>query len=219
MKHLLGNHSFFLLLFLCMIFHFLPRPLHEVLGTAVMMPFLYHLWRYGGWWRGLLRGNTVKSPLGKLTSLLNLLLLVLMAAVIISGIMISNYIFKDIIPLGWRTSAAIHQLHTSSCFALWLMTGLHVGLHLQSWIHRRLSSPAARRPALAVAFLTCVAGLYSSVLHRIGDRLLMKHIFATPALKAGPLTYLGGLLAVFGLYTVIGWLLQRICSQRRDNKP
>jgi len=52
----------------------------------------------------------------------------------------------------------------------------------------------------------------------MGDRLLFKHIFATPALKAGPLVYLGGLLAIFTLYMAAGWLLQQLLAKRRKKK-
>ena len=166
----------------------------------------------------MLQGRTLKGPAGKAASLLNLLLVVLMAAVIGSGIMLSNYLFKDLLPLAWRVSITAQQVHKSLCFALWLVTGLHLGLHLPALLHRRLQSAAGRRLAVGAALLLSALGIYGAFLHRIGDRLLLKHIFATPALKGGPVVYLGGLLAVFCLYMTAGWLVQWLCTGRKDKK-
>lgn len=216
MQYLLGNRSFFLLLYLCMAFFYLPPSWHETLGVLLLLPFAYHLWRYMGWWRAMLRVKTLQTTTGRISTLLNILLLLLMAAVIISGIVISNHLFNDFIPLSWRMSITVYQIHKSLSYALWIITGLHVGLHLEGWLRRHLLPAGFSWQATAAVILIGTLGIYSSLLHRIGDRLLLKHIFATPALKAGPLTYLGGLLAIFGLYMAAGWLLQRIFSPRKE---
>ena len=102
MQYLLGNQSFFFLLFLCMGFFYLPPSWHELLGVLLLLPFGFHLMRYMGWWRAMLRAMTLQSPSGKISTLVNILLLLLMAAVVLSGAMISNHVFKDFIPLSWR---------------------------------------------------------------------------------------------------------------------
>ena len=216
MQYLFGNLCFFSLLFLCMSFHFLPRNGHEVFGVLILVPFLYHNWRFRSWWAALMRGKTLRNSLGRLIGLTNLLLLVLMVAVTISGVMISNFVFRDVVPLSWRMSITAHQIHKSLCFALWIVTGLHVGLHLEGWLRRQLRSSAVVKAWIAAVSVICGLGIYSSFLHQIGDRLLLKHIFATPALKGGMVVYIGGLLAIFGLYMIAGWLMHRFCNQRRD---
>ena len=57
-----------------------------------------------------------------------------------------------------------------------------------------------RRAKVAI-FIFGVAG---SFLHRIGDRLLMKHIFGTAATKLPSPAFLLVLVAIFGLYAIIG---------------
>lgn len=219
MQYLLGNQSFFFLLFLCMGFFYLPPSWHELLGVLLLLPFGFHMMRYMGWWRAMLRAMTLQSPSGKISTMVNILLLLLMAAVVLSGAMISNHVFKDFIPLSWRMSVTAHQLHKSLAYILWIVTGLHVGLHLEAWLRRRHRFSGDRLPVLTAAVFISALGVYSSILHRIGDRLLLKHIFATPALKAGPLAYLGGLLAIFGLYMVAGWLLQICFSVGKKASP
>lgn len=80
----------------------------------------------------------------------------------------------------------VHQLHISTPYLMLVLAGLHVGLLWQGIWHRLMSWTGWNKEATlykAICFggtsLVVAGGMYASFLNRVGDRLLMKHIFAT----------------------------------------
>ena len=70
----------------------------------------------------------------------------------------------------------------------------------------------ARGSALAIVGV----GIYGSFQNRVGDHLLMKHIFATPATSEPGDVYVLLLLAILGLYAVLAYGWQEWGGRRRD---
>lgn len=200
-----------LLLLLVMSFHYIPKLLHEVLGIACLVLAVVHVYQNRRWFKSLGRGRwDFLRALGTVTSLL---LTALMLAAVIAGLGISNYLLKDIMPLEIQRSIAIHQYHVSLPYALLILCGLHWGLHWRGWLAQwkklvPLSlAPNTSRIAAAVLGLSVAAlGIYGSFLNRVGDRLLMKHIFATEAANQPGEIYALLLMGLLGLYVVIGFL-------------
>ncbi|MGM9540975.1 hypothetical protein [Anaerovibrio sp.] len=114
----MNNLIFFMLLMLCMAFHYLPVSWHEVMGIMLLVPFGRHIYRCRGWWKMLARGRTVTSGMGLFSSLLNVLLVADFMVVVVSGILVSGYLFREVIPLELRMNITLHQLHVSGCFRL-----------------------------------------------------------------------------------------------------
>lgn len=107
-------------------------PFHEIAGTVIGVAILVHI---GLNYRWVI--NTTKkifsSELPKKTRIsfaLNILLLVSMAAVIVSGILISRVLFSNVALEGNHFVREIHDLFANTTLAL---VGLHLGLHWQ-WI-------------------------------------------------------------------------------------
>ena len=123
----MNNLVFFMLLMLCMAFHYMPVSWHEVLGIMLVLPFVRHLYSYRGWWNMLGKGRLAGGGLSLFSSLLNVLLLVAFVLVIGSGILVSGYIFREIIPLELRiTSPCISCMCLSAiglCYCQLFMQG------------------------------------------------------------------------------------------------
>ena len=150
-------------------------------------------------------------------TVVDMLLLVVLLVVMGAGSGISNHLFKDIMPLDIQRSILIHQLHVSLPYALLILMGLHWGLHFKGWRARwHLPWPAFLPLKVVLAVLVAAGGIYGSFLDRVGDRLLMKHIFATPATGEPAVVYVGLLLAIMGLYIIIGALLAKFLHFRID---
>ena len=142
-------------------------------------------------------------------------LLVVLLVMVGAGSGISNHLFKEIMPLDIQRSILIHQLHVSLPYALLILMGLHWGLHFKGWRERwHLPWPASKRVKAVLALLVTAGGIYGSFLDRVGDRLLMKHIFATPATGEPAIVYVGLLLAIWGMYVILGALLIKIFRLR-----
>jgi cytochrome b561 len=107
-------------------------PFHEIAGLAIGVAVLTHIGLNYRW-----VVNTTKKifdpKLPKKTSfsyLLNILLLVSMTAVIVTGILISRVVFPSLAIEGGH---AVRGLHSFSADVTLALVGLHVGVHWQ-WI-------------------------------------------------------------------------------------
>ncbi|MBQ5502285.1 MAG: hypothetical protein IIT82_06215 [Selenomonas sp.] len=210
--------AFLPLLFLpIMCFHYVPKVLHEVLGIMWLVLVLIHIGQNRQWFTSLKRGRwTILRTIGTVVDILLLIVLLVMVG---AGSGISNHLFKEIMPLTIQRSILIHQLHVSLPYALLILMGLHWGLHFKGWREKwHLPWPASCPVKVLLALLATAGGIYGSFLDRVGDRLLMKHIFATPATGEPAIVYVGLLLAIWGMYVILGALLLKMLQLRSEKK-
>ena len=211
-----------LAIFLTMMsFQFVPKLWHEVLGVALPLALLLHLVWNRRWLGALLRGKW--SVRRVLPTAINFLLILSMAAVAVTGICLSNHLFKGLIPLELARNITVHQIHVSLPFLMIVLLGLHLGLHWKSWWQRLKTFCGWQGDSLHYRLLTkgmvlsiSIIGIYGSIQNRVGDHLLMKHIFATPATNEPGGVYVLLILAVLGLYAVLAYGWQE-WSERRNN--
>jgi hypothetical protein len=107
-------------------------PFHEIAGLGIGVGFLAHILLNSQWIKTVtLRIFDRKLP-GKtrLGYFLNILLLIVMIIIIVSGLMISKFIFPSFRAVDQRWFKVLHS--SVSYFAL-LLVGIHLGLHWQ-WI-------------------------------------------------------------------------------------
>ena len=207
-------------LLLLMSFSFLPKALHEALGIAMSAFVLLHLAWNRGWLASLPRG---RWSLGRaIPVVVNLALGVCFLLALVSGLAIANQLFHGVFGMAWQRSIVAHQVHVTSSYGLLILTGLHLGLHITGlwrrfalWANLDTSSRRVRVSLNLLAILTAAFGVYGSFLHRLGDRLLMKHIFGTAATKLPFAAFLVVLLGIVGLYAVIGYLIGRTAKNQK----
>ncbi len=221
MKRNVLDAAMMVLLLLLMSFQFLPKALHEALGLLIGGTVLLHLTWNRGWLAALPRGRW--NPGRALSAVVNLALAVCFLLALVSGLIIANQLFPGVLGTSWQRSIVAHQVHITASYGLLLLTGLHLGLHGDSlwrrfvrWRGLDMSSRRLRRGLYLAAAVTAVVGVGGSFLHRIGDRLLMKHIFGTAATRLPlPLFFLV-LLGIVGLYAGIGYALGRGTGMGRN---
>ena len=220
MKRLGVTTCLSLLFVAVMCFQYLPKLLHEILGVVWLLLILLHLYQNRSWLRNLRHGSWGWGRL--FSTVINALLMVGVLAVVLSGLGISNYLLKEVMPLAIQRSIALHQYHVSLPYALLILCGLHWGLHWQGWQKQwqkmlNLSLPplAGRLLAGGMAVLVLVMGVWGSFMNRVGDRLLMKHIFATEATNQPGEVYVLLLAGMLGLYVLVGIAIGKAVKYRR----
>ncbi len=213
-----------LILFLAVMdFHALPKLLHEVLGVLFPLAVFLHLFLNRRWISALPSGKwTVRRCM---SVSVNFLLIVCFLLVTVTGICLSNHLFKDMIPLVLQRNITLHQLHVSLPFAMLILMGLHLGFHWQGWKQRLLQffhweadSAAYRWSSRILAMVFLGLGIYGSMQNRLGNRLLMKHIFATPATDLPGMIYALLLLAVVLMYACLGNGVQALGKRCKNRK-
>lgn len=208
------------LMLLVMGFQYVPKPAHEVLGIALLLAALSHLWLNRGFIRALLRG---RWPVTRIVStMLNVSLLISILLVTVTGVLVSNYMFKGIIPLELQRNLTVHQLHVSVAYYLLVFMGVHLGLHIATWWHRLrswlgLTVLRTRGKGLRyfISLVVSALGIYGAVQNQLLDRLALKHIFATAATRGSGEEYFAYLVAMFAFFVIIGELLNKIMTDKR----
>ena len=209
--------AIFVLFILVMSFHFLPRILHEILGVAMAVVVFVHLVLNRHWIFSLVRANRTSRK--NFLILINFLLLVSFLVTLVTGLFISNYVFIDFVSWEFRRNVTIHLLHHSASYLVMILIGVHLGLHWQEIWGRVIHCFGLRKNALSykiccrlvVSVLICV-GIYGSFLNRVGDRILMKHIFATAATELHFIVFSFLLVSNMALYAILSFKF----SERMD---
>ena len=189
------------------------QMVHEWMGAGMLVLFLLHHGLNAVWLRSLTKGRY--TPLRTLQTTLVFLLFVSMVSQIVSGFAMSRYAlpFMDIpIP----TSAA-RFLHLACGYWSFLLMGLHLGLHwsVLLGLGRKLRGgqplPSAGRWCLRMlAGAAAVWGAVCSVQQDTADYLFLRAEFVFFDYEKFPLLVLGELAAMLALWTLVGYLLQRL---------
>ena len=212
MKNLLLDAILFALFVAELSFQILPKILHEILGVAMFALIICHV---------AINRRRLVSLIKKMTprkffsTTLNLLLTICAGATLITGVCMSNYLFVDAVSGELRRNMTIHQLHVAAPYIMLILIGVHIGLHWRELWQRFFKRFGIIFKVAAVVLSACgVAGFF---LNRVGDRILMKHIFGTPATELPAAVFI--LLIIGGIifYALITFLLdEKIFRKGRD---
>ena len=185
MRNLLIDAILFVLFVAELSFHYLPKSLHEILGVAFVVIIIVHI---GINFRRFMALFKIMS-LRKFFSIeVNVVLLIGVAIILFTGVCMSNYLFPDAVSSAFRRNMTIHNLHTSTPYILMVLIGMHIGLHGGELRQKLLHFFGAenfyqqRKYFFTAIYWTLAAfGLAGLFLNRFLSRILMKHIFSTPA--------------------------------------
>ena len=218
MKNFILDVAVLIIFFAVMSFHFLPRNLHEIFGLMMLAAVSIHLFEN--------RRHLFSARKKFFSRLINFSMLICFLTIFATGICMSNYIFSDIVPLEIRRNMTIHQLHVSLPYLLMIFIGVHIGLHwLELW-NRILNLLRVNKNTLRYkifcrvgAVVTIGLGIYGAILNRLTDRLLMKHIFATPATELSWIEFLILFAATTEIFSLATYFLDRKIFGNKKNCP
>ena len=221
-KRIFLDGLLFALLIFLMCFKMFPRRYHEAMGVVIVLPILLHLVWNRSWFTSLRRGEW--SAYRKILAVVDILLIVSTIVALVSGVAIAHRIFKGVFGLAWQRSILVHQLHITSSYWMLLFSGLHLGLHwkglwwrLVQWRGWDVSSRSYRLGTRLAIAAVIVFGVAGSFLHRVGDRLMMEHVFFrtnTPARGFSLAAFVLFFVAIFGMYAVVGYWTERRITRK-----
>lgn len=219
MKRFFLNITLLLVILLTMGFQFLPPLYHEILGLIILAGGIYHLVLNKIWFSRLISG-----PWGILRfvqTIMNVLLVASFVTSLTTGIIISNHIFRELwVGVELHRSVFVHQIHISSSYLMVICGGMHMGMHwIGLWSRIKKISVfqiLETKTALRLGLLALIAytGWEFAYLDRVGDRLLMKHIFGTEAAQLPAEMYYLMLLCMMGLYATAFYFIQKCIKSK-----
>lgn len=120
-------------------FKLFPRPWHQIIGVAILLPVLFHVINNRRWFSALYRGRWNRKR--RLWTTANLALLVGVILTVITGILCSDYLhitYGSTLPYNAHLISGLHKLFAK---ILLLLIAIHVFLHRKafySWIRHGL---------------------------------------------------------------------------------
>lgn len=142
LRHLV-DFAMTLLVLAMMAYPVTGQEIHEWMGVGMFLLFLLHHGLNAAWFRSLTKGRYL--PVRVLQTVLVLLLLVSVAAQIVSGFAMARYALPFLnIPISTSTA---RLLHLACGYWSFLLMGLHLGLHWSIFLGLGEAGPFPHRDA------------------------------------------------------------------------
>lgn len=163
---------------LLMPYSLLSETAHEWIGMAMLMLFIAHHMLNRKWLLSIGKGKY--NAFRVVQTVLVIIMFILMMGSMISGILLSNYIFKWIKISGTYVTA--RQMHMFCAYWGLVVMSLHLGFHWNiavAMAGRLWEHPSVIRTWAARSVATTIAGygLYAFYRRQIGDYLIMRMHF------------------------------------------
>lgn len=197
-------------LLLLMAFELVGRQAHEWSGIVMFVLFVIHHILNRKWTGHLLRGKY--PPIRILQTLLAVLILICMLSSMVSGIVLSEYVFEAFsIRGGWSWARILHMLAAYWGFVL---MSLHLGIHwgiMTGMAGKLFEQPSAVRKWLArlAGFRIAAYGVWAFIKRDVLSYMLMQVHFVFFDYEEPVIFFILDYMAAMGLFVLIGHYLSR----------
>lgn len=196
-----------LLLLLLMAYSLVGETLHEWLGAGMLLLFILHHGFNAAWYKSLMRGRYSVYRVVQTVSVV--MILVTMLGSMISGIVLSRYVF-DFLPISGGRSM-VRLVHLPCAYWGFLLMSVHLGLHwnvMMNAIRRMTNCRQSKTYKIILrilALLLAAYGLLRFFHNNFPDYLLMKTQFVFFDFDRPFILFLLDYLAIMGLFVWIGY--------------
>lgn len=197
------------LLFL-MSYNLIGDATHEVIGTVVMILFIVHHIMNRKWIKIVFKGKY--TPFRMVQTILAVLVFVTMLMQMISGIILSKYVFS-FVDLNGLTGIA-RAMHLIGAYWGFIFISLHLGMHwnavICSVIKKLKDKSKAKQIFFALpSFLIAAYGIYAFIVRNIAGYMFFKSQFVFFNFDEPLILLLIDYLAIMGLFVFIGYYLSK----------
>lgn len=200
-------------LLLLMSYSLIGEATHEWVGMGMFLLFVAHLVLNRKWISGLGKGRW--SAYRGVQTLLVILCFLAMMGAMLSGIILSEYVFAGLRIRGW--SALARQVHLLCSYWGFVFMSLHLGLHWSMVLTavRRLSNA---RWLCWLGWLTAAYGVYALWKRELLDYLFLRTHFAFFDYEEPILFFFADYLAIMGLFVFCGYYANRLLKRRQKRE-
>ena len=156
------------------------QEIHEWAGAGMMALFILHHALNMGWIKNIFKGDYMPSR--SLGTVINLLLLFCMAALAVSGIMMSGFVFRFLSVSGGMVLS--RRLHLFASYWGMILMSAHLGMHMEMvmGMGRKLFGISEKNAAgtwvlRSLAAVVSVYGIFVFFAEKIPDYLFLKAAF------------------------------------------
>lgn len=197
-------------------YSFTANAIHEMLGLFIALLFIVHNALSRHWYTAIGKGKMNLHRI--LSTITNLLLLVMMLLVTVTGVLISQTVFS-VFSLSENLWA--HQLHMLSAYLGFILSAIHLGFHwnalcgkLCRWLRIDYMNFSYILLSRIASLLLIGYGIYASFTRHFGSKILLKHVFNDWAIAPSLVGFILDYMAIMGCYVAItSYLTQMLQKQ------
>jgi hypothetical protein len=191
---------------------------HEWIGVAMIVLIILHNILNRAWYANLFKGTY--SPVRILQTTINILMLLSILGLAVSGIILSQYVFGFLNISGVASFA--RTLHLLSAYWGFIFMSLHLGLHwdmivrmIQKAFPPRRTTAAGKVISVVVAVLAALYGLFAFIKHDIGSYLFLQTMFVFFDMEEPLLLFFTEYLAIMGLFVFAAHYMKKLFFLRQ----
>ena len=202
-------------LLLLMAYSLVGEVAHEVIGIAIFVLFVIHHILNRRWIASITKGKY--SPFRIIQTILVFVILILMIGSMVSGIILSDNIFKFVKVTG--VSMLARQVHMFCAYWGFMVMSVHLGIHWNMIVNMtkkifKNSSIVRSWIARVMAIIFASYGGYAFYKREIGDYLLMKIHFVFYDYMENVLFFVFDYVAVMGLVVFLTYYIVKMLTRR-----
>ena len=172
---------------------------HEILGIALAILFLIHQIKNFSWYKNSIRGKYTYRR--AFLTLINLSLLILMAAQIFSGVLLSKELFVHL-NLGLSVSTA-RLVHLSAAYWLFVLVSVHIGWHWRIILNFAQRKIEFGKITQALGIIFAAYGLYALINRQFLDYMFLKSEFVFFNFDEPVIFFFGDCAAIMAFFIFI----------------
>ena len=199
--------------------YFFPHEaLHEIIGCILLVLWGIHIYLNASFYKALFRGKY--NAYRVLQAIINIGILLCAFFLMISGIMLSNYVFSFFgIDFGAGFARMAHMLSSHWYF---VFMSLHLGLHAGMIFRLVKQNPSAEKTSKpvhialhALLFIVCAYGLYAFIRRNIASYLFYLQPFFFFDSEKGYILFFVDYISIITLFATCGSLLSKSTKAKK----
>jgi len=191
------------------------QRMHEWVGALMFLMFITHNVLNANWYLNLLRGKY--TPQRILQIVINLMVFASMLGLMISGIIMSRYVFS-FLPINGGMAFA-RKLHMLSAYWGFVLMSLHLGMHgnmIKGIANKSFETQSSYKRYKAaprlISILIAVYGVYAFIKNDIFSYLFLKNEFVFFDSQQSAVMFFIDYLAMMVLFACATYFFSRILS-------
>lgn len=201
----------------CMAYLLTGQEAHEWIGTGMFILFILHHILNFRWWKSLFKGKYTAQRM--IVTAVDILTLISMLGLMVSGILMSEYVFDFIHVRG--ASSFSRTLHLLASYWGFVFMSLHLGLHwsvvtgrIKNIFGKRNFPPALKWVFRIIALVIAVFGAAAFIRYDLISYMFLVNHFAFLDENEPYIIFLLNYVCIMGLWVWITYYGQMLIKKR-----
>lgn len=183
---------------------------HEILGVSVIILFIIHQILNRNFYKNIFKGKYNKLRVALF--IINILLLIMMVVMIISSLMISQHLFRG---LDFGTELLGRRLHIISAYSIYMLIGLHLGLHYNVIIKLKKENKIILNVFLIL--FAAVFGINGFIKKEFINKITLQSLYPLYS-EDNIIMFFVDYIGIFIMFMIIGYGIFNILSIKKKQK-